>query len=92
MDIFSSPLIMIGIMIVMFFLMIRPQQKQAKERKLMIDALNKGDEIVTAAGILGKINKITDTYVILEISNGTEMIVQKSAINMLLPKGTIKSI
>ncbi len=92
-SILTSPaLVLIIMMVVMYFFMIRPQQKQAKERNLMIAGLAKGDEIVTAGGILGKINKITDAYVVLEISNGTEMIVQKNAINMLLPKGTIKSI
>lgn len=91
---FSSPmtLMMLGMFAVMYFLMIRPQQKAAKERQAMIDGLAKGDEVVTAGGILGKINKIADAYIVLEISNGTEMIVQKSAINTLLPKGTIKAI
>jgi preprotein translocase subunit YajC len=58
----------------------------------MIEALAKGDEVVTAGGVVGKVNKVTDAFVTIEISNGTEMHVQKNAITTLLPKGTIKSI
>jgi preprotein translocase subunit YajC len=78
--------------VVLYFLMIRPQMKRQKEQKSMMDALAKGDEVVTAGGILGKVTKVTDGYVTLEIANGTEIIVQKSAISTLLPKGTIKSL
>lgn len=92
-SILTSPaLVLVIMMVVMYFFMIRPQQKQAKERNLMIAGLVKGDEVVTAAGILGKINRIADAYLVLEIATGTEMIVQKSAVTTLLPKGTIKSI
>jgi preprotein translocase subunit YajC len=77
---------------VLYFLMIRPQQKRAKEQKEMVDALGKGDEIVTAGGILGKITKVSDAYVTLEIADQTEIVVQKNAITTLLPKGTIKSL
>ena len=86
-----TPMILI-MFVVMYFFMIRPQQKAAKERKAMMDALTKGDEVVTASGILGKITKITDAYVTLEIATGTEVLVQKSFINTLLPKGTMKSV
>lgn len=78
--------------VVLYFLMIRPQMKRQKEQKAMMDALAKNDEVVTAGGILGKVIKVTDAYVTLEISNGTEIVVQKSAVSMLLPKGTIKAI
>lgn len=78
--------------VVMYFLMIRPQQKRAKDQKTMMDALSKGDEVVTVGGILGRITKVTDAYITLEISNGTEISVQKNAVTTLLPKGTIKSI
>jgi preprotein translocase subunit YajC len=77
---------------VLYFLMIRPQMKRQKEQKLMMDALGKGDEVVTAGGILGKIIKVTEAYITLEISAGTEMVVQKNSVTMLLPKGTIKSL
>ena len=78
--------------VAMYFLMIRPQQKRAKEQKTMMEALAKGDEVVTAGGILGKISKVTDLYITLEISTGAEMVVQKNSITMLLPKGTLKAL
>lgn len=78
--------------VVLYFLMIRPQMKRQKEQKNMMDALAKNDEVVTAGGVLGKVTKVADGYVTVEISTGTEIIVQKSAITMLLPKGTIKAI
>ena len=78
--------------VVMYFLMIRPQQKRQKEAKAMMDALTKGDEVVTAGGILGRVTKVTDVYVTLEIATNTEMVVQKNAVTTLLPKGTLKSL
>ena len=78
--------------VVMYFLMIRPQQKRQKELKAMMEALAKGDEVVTAGGILGRVSKVTDTYVTIEVAAGTEMIVQKNAVTTLLPKGTLKSL
>ena len=78
--------------VVLYFLMIRPQMKRQKEQKTMMDALAKGDEVITAGGILGKVTKVTDAYVTLDVANNTEIIVQKSAISTLLPKGTIKSL
>lgn len=77
---------------VLYFVMIRPQMKRQKEQKAMVDALAKGDEAVTAGGILGKVTKVGDAYVTLEIANGTEVIFQKNAITMVLPKGSMKSI
>jgi preprotein translocase subunit YajC len=77
---------------VLYFLMIRPQMKRQKEQNSMITALKKGDEVVTTGGVLGKVGKVTESYVTLEVSEGTEVIVQKSAITMLLPKDTIKSV
>jgi preprotein translocase subunit YajC len=76
----------------MYFLMIRPQMKRQKEVKAMLDALGKGDEVVTSGGLLGKVNKITDVYVTLEVASGAEFVVQKSAVTMLLPKGTLKGL
>ncbi len=78
--------------VLLYFLMIRPQMKRQKEHKAMVEALGKGDEVVTAGGIVGKINKMGDVYVHLEVADGTEIIIQKHAIGTLLPKGTIKSL
>jgi preprotein translocase subunit YajC len=78
--------------VVMYFLMIRPQQKRQKELKSMMEALAKGDEVATSGGILGKVTKVNDTYVNIEVAAGTEVVVQKSAITTLLPKGTLKSL
>jgi preprotein translocase subunit YajC len=78
--------------VVLYFLMIRPQMKRQKEQKAMMDALTKGDEVVTVGGIVGKVTKVTDAYVTLEVADGTEIITQKAAVSTLLPKGTIKSL
>ena len=78
--------------VVLYFLMIRPQMKRQKEQKSMMEALGKGDEVVTAGGILGRITKVADGYLTIEISTGTEIVVQKNAVTTLLPKGTIKSV
>jgi preprotein translocase subunit YajC len=78
--------------VLLYFLMIRPQMKRAKEAKAMVEALQKGDEVITAGGVLGRITKITDAYVTLEIAPNTEVAVQKTAVQLLLPKGTLKSI
>ncbi|CUI05882.1 preprotein translocase subunit YajC [Massilia sp. P8910] len=78
--------------VVMYFLMIRPQQKRAKEQKSMMDALAKGDEVVTAGGILGKVIKVNDTYVTIEVASNTHVVVQKNSITTMLPIGTMKSL
>ncbi|MDC8759427.1 preprotein translocase subunit YajC [Janthinobacterium fluminis] len=88
----SSILPFVLMFVVMYFLMIRPQQKRAKEQKAMMDALAKGDEVVTAGGLLGKVAKVSDGYVTLEVASGTEIMVQKSSVTMLLPKGTLKAL
>jgi len=88
----GSFLPLILMFVAMYFLMIRPQQKRMKEQKAMMDALAKGDEVVTAGGVLGKVVKVTDLYVTLEVSNGTELVVQKNSVTMLLPKGTLKTL
>ena len=77
---------------VFYFMLIRPQQKKAKEARAMLDSLEKGNEIVTSGGIVGKITKLTDQYAVVEVANGVEMTVQRGAISQLLPKGTIKSL
>jgi preprotein translocase subunit YajC len=78
--------------VLLYFLMIRPQMKRAKEHKAMVDALQKGDEVITAGGVLGRITKVSDAYVSVEIAANTEVSVQKGAVQTLLPKGTIKSV
>ena len=70
----------------------RPQSKRAKEHKNLVEALNKGDEVVTNGGIAGKINKVSEEFVLVEIAQGVEMKIQKQAIAAALPKGTLKSI
>ena len=80
------------LVVVFYFLILRPQQKRAKEQKSMIDALQKNDEVVAAGGLLGRVSKVEDNYVSLEVANGVTINVQKSAVQNVLPKGTIKSI
>ena len=75
--------------VILYFLMIRPQMKKAKEHRTMIEALQKGDEVV-AVGILGRISKISDNYVTLEVAPNVAIQVQKQAVTTLLPKGTLK--
>ena len=74
----------------MYFLMIRPQMKKAKEHKAMIDALAKGDEVVTQGGLLGKVSKVGESFVSIELAAGVEVQMQRSAVVQVLPKGTIK--
>ncbi|MBP6221447.1 MULTISPECIES: preprotein translocase subunit YajC [unclassified Limnohabitans] len=75
---------------VLYFVMIRPQMKKQKEHRSMIDALAKGDEIVTAGGLLGKVSKIGDAYIGVELTAGVEVQMQRSAVVQVLPKGTLK--
>lgn len=76
--------------VVMYFVMIRPQMKKAKDHKSMVEALAKGDEVVMASGMLGKISKLGDTYLSVDIASGVEVQIQRSAVIQVLPKGTIK--
>ena len=78
--------------VLLYFLMIRPQMKRAKETKAMIQALQKGDEVITAGGVVGRITKLAEQYATLEIAPGTEIVVQRAAIQSPLPKGTIKTL
>ncbi|TMI12305.1 MAG: preprotein translocase subunit YajC [Betaproteobacteria bacterium] len=78
--------------VLLYFLMIRPQMKRSKEQKQMVEALQKGDEVIAAGGMLGRITRIGDAYVSLEVAPNTEISVQRAAVQMLLPKGTLKSI
>ncbi|HYY62085.1 MAG TPA: preprotein translocase subunit YajC [Burkholderiales bacterium] len=78
--------------VILYFLMIRPQMKRAKEQKAMIEALQKGDEVVTAGGMVGRITKLGEQYMTLEIAPNTEIVVQRSAVQVPLPKGTLKTL
>ena len=78
--------------VVLWFIMIRPQMKRQKESKAMLEALAKNDEVVTAGGILGRVTKVNEQYVTIEIAAGTEITVQKSAVTTVLPKGSLKSL
>ena len=83
------PLVLLFVLL--YFLMIRPQMKRAKEHKTMTEALQKGDEVVTGGGVLGKITRVGDNYVTLQVAENVEIQVQKAAVQTMLPKGTIKS-
>lgn len=85
-------IMLVVLMVVFYFFLIRPQTKRAKEHRELVSTLDKGDEVVTAGGLLGKITKVTDDFVVLEISNNLEIKVQKSSVQATMPKGTIKSI
>jgi preprotein translocase subunit YajC len=78
--------------VILYFLMIRPQMKRAKEQKAMIEALQKGDEVVTAGGMVGRITKLGEQYVTLEIAPNTEVVLQRSAVQVPLPKGTLRTL
>ena len=83
--------LVIGMFIIMYFFMIRPQQKKAKEHKGMVDGLAKGDEVI-AMGMIGKIVKVADAYVGLEVGDGKVIHIQKGAVTTLLPKGTFNDV
>jgi preprotein translocase subunit YajC len=83
------PLILMFVLL--YFLLMRPQMKRAKEHRQMVAGLQKGDEVVTSGGTLGKVTNVGDSYVKVEIAPSVEITVQKPAIQTLLPKGTIKS-
>ena len=78
--------------VLLYFLMIRPQMKRAKEHKQMVEALQKGDEVITAGGVVGRISKMGEGYVTLEIAPNTEISVQRTAVQTLQPKGTMKTL
>ncbi len=85
-----SMLPLVLMFVVLYFVMIRPQMKKAKEHKLMVEALAKGDEVVVAGGLMGKIAKLGETVIGVEISEGVEVQMQRSAVVQVLPKGSIK--
>ena len=81
-----------GFVLIFYFLLIRPQNKRRKEHQELVSSLNKGDEVVTAGGVVGTITKVEDDFVKVQVSEQVEMRVQKSAIGATLPKGTLKSL
>ena len=83
---------LIALLAVFYFFILRPQQKRAKEHKSMMEALQKGDEVVTAGGALGRVEKVGADYIAIEIAANVVIQVQKIAVQTVLPKGTIKSI
>ena len=85
-----SMLPLVLMFVVLYFIMIRPQMKRQKEHRAMVEALAKGDEVATAGGILGRVSRLGDTYISVEIANGVEIQLQRSAVVQVLPKGTIK--
>jgi len=89
---FESLILIVLMFGVLYFLMIRPQMKRAKEHKTMIEALQKGDEVVTSGGMLGRVTKINENYVTLDVANNVEVQIQRPAVQLVLPKGTIKNI
>lgn len=87
----SGMLPLVLMFVVLYFVMIRPQMKKQKEHRAMIDALAKGDEVATAGGLLGKVTKLGDAYLTLELAPGVEVQLQRSAIIQVLPKGAINT-
>ncbi len=76
--------------VVLYFIMIRPQMKRQKEHRAMIEAITKGDEIATAGGLLGKVSRMGEGFLHIEIAEGVEVQIQRSAVSQVLPKGTLK--
>jgi len=85
-----SMLPLVLMFVVLYFVMIRPQMKKQKEHRAMIDALAKGDEVATVGGVLGKVTKLGESHVSLEVASGVELQIQRSAVVQVLPKGSIK--
>ena len=85
-----SMLPLVLMFVVLYFIMIRPQMKRQKEHKSMLDALAKGDEVATSGGLIGKVTRLGDSLLGIEVANGVEVQVQRHAVVQVLPKGTVK--
>lgn len=85
-----SMLPLVLMFVVLYFVMIRPQMKKQKEHRAMVEALAKGDEVVTSGGMLAKVSKLGDSYLSVEVANGVEVQIQRGAVVQVLPKGTVK--
>ena len=88
----SFVLMMVLFFVIFYFMLMRPQMKQAKEHKKLLEGLGKGDEVVTTGGMLGKITEIGDNFIVLEVAKDAEIKVQKHAVSALMPKGTVKAL
>jgi len=91
-NIMSQLIFFVGIFVIFYFLLIRPQQKRAKEHRNLVSALSKGDEVVTNGGLVGKVTEVGDEYVNLELTDNVEVKLQKQSVVNVLPKGTLKTI
>ena len=90
---FPSMLLIMGLFVVFMYITIwRPQSKRAKEQQNMINSIGKDDEVITAGGVLGRVSKVSDQYITLSVATNLDLVLQKSAVVSVLPKGTIKSI
>lgn len=91
-DIVSNVLLLGGFLLIFYFMLIRPQQKRAKEHQTLISSVAKDDEVIIAGGLLGKVTKVTDQFLVVAIAEGIEVKVQKQAVSSSVPKGTLKNI
>jgi preprotein translocase subunit YajC len=89
---FESMILLVAMFAIMYFLLIRPQMKRAKEQRAMVEALQKGDEVVAAGGLIGRISKLSDQYITLEVAPDTEIVMQRASVQVVLPKGTLKTV
>lgn len=89
---FSGLLLIAGMFALMYFMIIRPQRKRQKEHQSLIEAVSKGDEVITTGGILGKVARVDGDYMALEVSPNVELKFQKASLHAVLPKGTLKAI
>jgi preprotein translocase subunit YajC len=89
-DPLASLLLPIGLVVLFYFFLIRPQSKRQKEHKKMVSELQKGEEVITTGGLLGKITSVNESFITLEVANGVTVNVQKNAVQNIMPKGTIK--
>jgi len=90
-DPMTGMLFFIGMIVIFYFLLIRPQQKRAKEHRKMVEALEKGNEVVTSGGILGKVVDVAEQYLTVEIADGVQIRIQRAAVSTVLPKGSLKA-
>ncbi|MBB1485575.1 preprotein translocase subunit YajC [Oceanospirillum sediminis] len=88
----SQIFLLVGFVVIFYFMLWRPQSKRAKEHRELVSGISKGDEIVIGGGLVGRVSKVGDEFVVMEIAEGTEVNVQKNSVVAVLPKGTIKSI
>lgn len=88
----AQGLLLLAFAVIFYFLILRPQSKRAKEHQQLVGSLQKGDEVITTGGLLGKITRVTEHFFVLMISEGVEVPVQRQAVATSVPKGTIKSL